>query len=140
MFSISNDIGKYIILVLLIVISVYITGRCFTFQRSILEGLANPNKNMLTENHFQNLEDNLDHQNDQLEDKLLVKKYKNNFEEMIVNLNRNTNLNLLKHQMEYGNALMNNNESDILKHLDKISKLHIFNSSLNASMKHVNTY
>ena len=103
--------------------------------------MANPNKkSTLTENHFQNLEDNLDYQNDKLEDKLLVKKYKGNFEDMIVNLNRNTNLNLLQHQMEYGNALMNNNESETKKHLDKITKLHSFNSSLNASMKHVNTY
>ena len=64
-------------------------GRCFSFQRSILEGLANPNKRgTITEDHFQNLGDYLDQQNDQLEDKLLVSKYKEPFEDMILKLIR----------------------------------------------------
>ena len=138
MFKTSDDVCKYIGLAVVVLVSLYIAGRCLSFQSSMIEGLANPRKTgTLTESHFQDLGDYLDQHNDKLEDQLLVSKYKEQFEDMILKLNKNTNLQLLQIQMEYSNAIASNNAKDSAKHLDQINKLHNFNSSLNSSMKHL---
>ena len=52
----SNDIFKYIGIGVVTLMGLYIVLRTFNYQFSVMEGLANPNRQgILDDNHFSNL-------------------------------------------------------------------------------------
>jgi hypothetical protein len=135
-----DSMYKYIGIVVILVASVYITGQCLNYQNYVIEGLANPRrKNMLTDDHFANLDQELTDINNNKKDTLLIHKYKSQFEDLLVGLNENTNLQLLEQMNEYTNCVAKKETKKGSKCLDHINKLHNMNGSLNNVMKYLDS-
>ena len=131
----SNPMHKYIAIAVFILICVYITGQCLNYQNYVIEGLANNKRNIVDKDHYAQLDQELKNVNDEKKDTLLVTKYKTQFEDLIIGLNENTNLQLLENMNEYANSLIQKNNKKCKKCLDNIKNLHSMNSSLNSVMK-----
>jgi hypothetical protein len=131
----SNPIHKYIAIAIFLLISVYVTGQCLNYQNYVIEGLANNNRNLVDKDHYAQLDQELKNVNEHKKDTLLVSKYKSQFEDLLIGLNENTNLQLLENMNEYANSLIQKNDKKCKKCLDNIKNLHSMNSSLNSVMK-----
>ena len=134
----SNTMYKYIAISAAILIGVYITGQCLNYQNYVIEGLANHNRgDIVDKDHYAQLDQELKNINEHRMDTLLVKKYKSQFEDLIIGLNQNTNLQLLENMNEYANSLIQKNDKKCKTCLANITNLHTLNSSLNSVMKFV---
>ena len=140
MFNLSNTFTKYIFICLFIIVGVGISGMCLNYQNYVIEGLANHNRNIVEKGFYAQLEQELRDFNEEKSDSLLPKKYKKEYENVLIELYKNTQLEMLQNISEYGNSLLQDkSSSNSNKHLDNIIKLHTLNNSLNSSMKFINS-
>ena len=134
----SNPIYKYIAIAIFLSFSVFIIGQCLNYQNYVIEGLTNHKKaNIVDKDYYSQLDQELKNVNDHKKDTLLVSKYKLQFEDLLIELNENTNLQLLETMKEYANSLIQKNNKNCKRCLDNISKLHNMNNSLNSVMKYL---
>ena len=137
---ISNPLYRYVGMAIVILISVYITGQCLNYQNYIIEGLANHKRdNIVDKDHYAQLDQELKNLNEKKRDTLLIRKYKSQFEDLLIEVNENTNIQLLQNINEYANSLVQNkNENkNSKKYLENINNLYNLNRALNSVMKYV---
>jgi len=135
----SDNIYKYIGLFVIILISVYIVAKCLSFQTSIIEGLQlpNPRSKSIDQDNINNINTNTEEHNTKLENSLLIDKYRDQYDDLIIKLNKNTHLQILQNKVLYADCLAKNQQSKCSEILDKILQLQKFNASLNATMKYL---
>lgn len=129
-----------IIVILFIFLTVTITGYCINYQTYVIEGLANTNRNKVNKDYYSDLEEELKNMNDEKNDSLLVDKYKKDYEKLLIESYKNTQLQLLDNITQYNNALVKGNKKDIDNELNKIMKYNSLINSINSSMKYLNTH
>ena len=129
-----------IIVILFIFLTVTITGFCINYQTYVIEGLANSNRNKVNKDYYSDLEEELKNLNDEKNDSLLVDKYKKDYEKLLIESYKNTQLQLLDNITQYNNALVKGNKKDIDNELNKIMKYNSLINSINSSMKYLNTH
>jgi len=135
----SDNIYKYIGLFVIILISVYIVAKCLSFQTSIIEGLQlpNPRSKSIDQDNINNINTNTEEHNTKLENSLLIDKYRDQYDDLIIKLNKNTHLQILQNKVLYADCLAKSQTSKCSEILDKILQLQKFNASLNATMKYL---
>lgn len=129
-----------IIVILFIFLTVSITGYCINYQTYVIEGLANSNRNKVNKDYYSDLEEELKNMNDEKNDSLLLGKYKKDYEKLLIESYKNTQLQLLDNITQYNNALVKGNKKDIDNELNKIMKYNSLINSINSSMKYLNTH
>ena len=129
-----------IIVILFIFLTVSITGYCINYQTYVIEGLANSNRNKVNKDYYSDLEEELKNINDEKNDSLLVDKYKKDYEKLLIESYKNTQLELLDNITQYNNPLVKGNKKDIDNELNKIMKYNSLINSINSSMKYLNNH
>lgn len=113
----------------------------FFNSNKIVEGLTNQkNPLKIDKDLFTNLDKHLKETNDRLADSLLIKKYKTQYEDIIIELDNNTDLNIVKLTSMYGNALVSGNDKDAAIFLQQINELQNFKNSLKNTMKQIDKH
>ena len=108
--------NKNLIIVLVFIFLLFIIGGyCINYQTYLIEGLANTNRKQVNKDDFSNLEEDLKNLNNQKEDLLFISKYKDNYEKLLIESYKNTQLQLLDHITKYNKALVDKNEKQIKK-------------------------
>lgn len=129
-----------IIVILFIFLIVSITGYCINYQTYVIEGLANSNRNKVNKDYYSDLEEELKNLNDQKNDSLLIDKYKKDYEKLLIESYKNTQLQILDNITHYSNALVKGDKKKIDNELDKIIKYNSLINIINSSMKYLNAH
>jgi len=137
----EENIYKYIGIFTLALFFVYIVFNILNAQNNIIEGLTNQKNPLNIEKDlFTNLDKHLKETNDRLADSLLIKKYKTQYEDTIIEIDTNTDLKILQLTTLYGNALASKNDKEAKEYLEQINHLQNLKISLKNTMKHVDKY
>ena len=133
---ISNNLFNYILIIFLVIGLSYYVNKCINFQSYIIEGLANNKREIKPKNYYSDLDRELRNLNEEKSDTILPKKYKKDYENMLIELYKSTQLDTLLSLTDYSNLLIQ--KQDTSKNLDQINKLHNMNNSINSSLKFLN--
>lgn len=137
----EEEIYRYVGIFTLAIFLIYIVNRVLKTQNNIIEGLTNQKEPLnIQDDLFSNLDNHLKEHNDRLSDSLLIKKYKTQYENSIIEIDTNTDLKILQLTTLYGNALASKNNEDARKYLEEINLLQNLKTSLKHTMKHVDKY
>jgi len=137
----EEEIYRYIGIFTLTLFIIYIIKSVLNTQNNIIEGLTNQKKPLnIQDDLFSNLDKHLKENNDRLSDSLLIKKYKTQYEDSIIEIDSNTELKILQLTILYGNALANKDDKEAKKYLEEINLLHNLKASLKNTMKHVDKH
>ena len=137
----EDEIYRYLGIFTLTLFFIYIVSCVLNTQNNIVEGLTNQKKPLNVKNDlFSNLDKHLKENNDRLSDSLLIKKYKTQYEDSIIEIDTNSDLKILQLTILYGNALANKHDKEAKKYLEEINLLQNLKSSLKNTMKHVDKY
>ena len=133
--------NKNLIIVLVFIFLLFIIGGyCINYQTYLIEGLANTNRKQVNKDDFSNLEEDLKNLNNQKEDLLFISKYKDNYEKLLIESYKNTQLQLLDHITKYNKALVDKNEKQIKNELTIIGSYNSLINSINSSMKYLDKH
>lgn len=132
--------NNLIIVIIFIFLIVSISGYCINYQTYIIEGLANSNRNKINKDYYSDLEQELKNLNDEKNDSILIDKYKKDYEKLLIESYKNTQLQLLDNITKYNNALVKNDKKEIDNQLNIIMKYNSLINSINSSMKYLNTH
>ena len=130
----QEDIYKYLGMFAIILVFIYILARSLNYQSQLLEGLTNPSLKNKKTDVYANLDKLIKVRNDKLEDSLLLDKYKVQFEDTIIELDKNTDMKILQLITVYGEAVDSNNEKVMNETIDNINKLEKLKSALQTGM------
>ena len=134
----EEEIYRYLGIFTLTLFFIYIVRCVLNTQNNIMEGLTNQKKPLnIQDDLFSNLDKHLKENNDRLSDSLLIKKYKTQYEDSIIEIDTNTELKILQLTILYGNALANKDDK---KYLEEINLLQNLKTSLKSTMKHVDKH
>lgn len=137
----EEEIYKYLGIFTLTLFFIYIVSCVLNTQNNIIEGLTNQKKPLnIQDDLFSNLDKHLKENNDRLSDSLLIKKYKTQYEDSIIEIDTNTELKILQLTILYGNALANKDDKEAKKYLEEINLLQNLKTSLKNTMKHVDKH
>lgn len=137
----EEEIYRYLGIFTLILFFIYIVSCVLNTQNNIIEGLTNQKKPLnIQDDLFSNLDKHLKENNDRLSDSLLIKKYKTQYEDSIIEIDTNTELKILQLTILYGNALANKDDKEAKKYLEEINLLQNLKASLKNTMKHVDKH
>ena len=137
----EEEIYRYLGIFTLILFFIYIVSCVLNTQNNIIEGLTNQKKPLnIQDDLFSNLDKHLKENNDRLSDSLLIKKYKTQYEDSIIEIDTNTELKILQLTILYGNALANKDDKEGKKYLEEINLLQNLKASLKNTMKHVDKH
>jgi len=137
----EDEIYRYLGIFTLTLFFIYIVSCVLNTQNNIVEGLTNQKKPLNIQNDlFSNLDKHLKENNDRLSDSLLIKKYKTQYEDSIIEIDTNTELKILQLTILYGNALANKDDKEAKKCLEEINLLQNLKASLKNTMKHVDKH
>jgi hypothetical protein len=137
----EDEIYRYLGIFTLTLFCIYIVSCVLNTQNNIIEGLTNQKKPLnIQDDLFSNLDKHLKENNDRLSDSLLIKKYKTQYEDSIIEIDTNTDLKILQLTTLYGNALASKNDKDARKYLEEINLLQNLKASLKNTMKHVDKH
>ncbi len=137
----EEEIYRYLGIFTLTLFFIYIVSCVLNTQNNIIEGLTNQKKPLnIQDDLFSNLDKHLKENNDRLSDSLLIKKYKTQYEDSIIEIDTNTELKILQLTILYGNALANNDDKEAKKYLEEINLLQNLKASLKNTMKHVDKH
>ena len=137
----EDEIYKYLGIFTLTLIFIYIVNSVLSTQNNIIEGLTNQKKPLnVQDDLFSNLDKHLKEENDRLSDSLLIKKYKTQYEDSIIEIDTNTELKILQLTTLYGNALANKDDKEAKQYLEEINLLQNLKASLKNTMKHVDKH
>jgi len=137
----EDEIYRYLGIFTLTLFFIYIVSCVLNTQNNIVEGLTNQKKPLnIQDDLFSNLDKHLKENNDRLSDSLLIKKYKTQYEDSIIEIDTNTDLKILQLTILYGNALANKDDKEAKKYLEEINLLQNLKLSLKNTMKHVDKH
>ena len=137
----EDEIYRYLGIFTLTLFFIYIVSCVLKTQNNIVEGLTNQKKPLnIQDDLFSNLDKHLKENNDRLSDSLLIKKYKTQYEDSIIEIDTNTELKILQLTILYGNALANKDDKEAKKYLEEINLLQNLKASLKNTMKHVDKH
>ena len=137
----EDEIYRYLGIFTLTLFFIYILSCVLNTQNNIIEGLTNQKKPLnIQDDLFSNLDKHLKENNDRLSDSLLIKKYKTQYEDSIIEIDTNTELKILQLTILYGNALANKDDKEAKKYLEEINLLQNLKASLKNTMKHVDKH
>ena len=137
----EEEIYRYLGIFTLTSFFIYIVSCVLNTQNNIVEGLTNQKKPLnIQDDLFSNLDKHLKENNDRLSDSLLIKKYKTQYEDSIIEIDTNTELKILQLTILYGNALANKDDKEAKKYLEEINLLQNLKTSLKNTMKHVDKH
>ena len=137
----EEEIYRYLGIFTLTLFFIYIVSCVLNTQNNIMEGLTNQKKPLnIQDDLFSNLDKHLKESNDRLSDSLLIKKYKTQYEDSIIEIDTNTELKLLQLTILYGNALANKDDKEAKIYLEEINLLQNLKTSLKSTMKHVDKH
>ena len=137
----EEEIYRYLGIFTLTLFFIYIVNSVLNTQNNIIEGLTNQKKPLnIQDDLFSNLDKHLKENNDRLSDSLLIKKYKRQYEDSIIEIDTNTELKILQLTILYGNALANKDDKEAKKYLEEINLLQNLKVSLKNTMKHVDKH
>jgi hypothetical protein len=137
----EDEIYRYLGIFTLTLFFIYIVSCVLNTQNNIIEGLTNQKKPLnIQDDLFSNLDKHLKENNDRLSDSLLIKKYKTQYEDSIIEIDSNTELKILQLTILYGNALANKDDKEAKKYLEEINLLQNLKASLKNTMKHVDKH
>ena len=137
----EEEIYRYLGIFTLTLFFIYIVSCVLNTQNNIVEGLTNQKKPLnIQDELFSNLDKHLKENNDRLSDSLLIKKYKTQYEDSIIEIDTNTELKILQLTILYGNALANKDDKEAKKYLEEINLLQNLKASLKNTMKHVDKH
>ena len=137
----EDDIYRYLGIFTLTLFFIYIVSCVLNTQNNIIECLTNQKKPLnIQDDLFSNLDKHLKENNDRLSDSLLIKKYKTQYEDSIIEIDTNTELKILQLTILYGNALANKDDKEAKKYLEEINLLQNLKTSLKNTMKHVDKH
>ena len=137
----EDEIYRYLGIFTLTLFFIYIVSCVLNTQNNIIEGLTNQKKPLnIQDDLFSNLDKHLKENNDRLSDSLLIKKYKTQYEDSIIEIDTNTELKILQLTILYGNALANKDDKEAKKYLEEINLLQNLKTSLKNTMKHVDKH
>ena len=137
----EDEIYRYLGIFTLTLFFIYIVSCVLNTQNNIVEGLTNQKKPLnIQDDLFSNLDKHLKEINDRLSDSLLIKKYKTQYEDSIIEIDTNTELKILQLTILYGNALANKDDKEAKKYLEEINLLQNLKASLKNTMKHVDKH
>ena len=137
----EEEIYRYLGIFTLTLFFIYIVSCVLNTQNNIVEGLTNQKKPLnIQDDLFSNLDKHLKENNDRLSDSLLIKKYKTQYEDSIIEIDTNTELKILQLTILYGNALANKDDKEAKKYLEEINLLQNLKESLKNTMKHVDKH
>jgi hypothetical protein len=137
----EDEIYRYLGIFTLTLFFIYIVSCVLNTQNNIIEGLTNQKKPLnIQDDLFSNLDKHLKENNDRLSDSLLIKKYKTQYENSIIEIDTNTELKILQLTILYGNALANKDDKEAKKYLEEINLLQNLKASLKNTMKHVDKH
>jgi hypothetical protein len=137
----EEEIYRYLGIFTVTLFFIYIVSCVLNTQNNIIEGLTNQKKPLnIQDDLFSNLDKHLKENNDRLSDSLLIKKYKTQYEDSIIEIDTNTELKILQLTILYGNALANKDDKEAKKYLEEINLLQNLKTSLKNTMKHVDKH
>lgn len=137
----EDEIYRYLGIFTLTLFFIYIVYYVLNTQNNIIEGLTNQKKPLnIQDDLFSNLDKHIKEHNDRLSDSLLIKKYKTQYEDSIIEIDTNTDLKILQLTTLYGNALASKDDKDARKYLEEINLLQNLKTSLKNTMKHVDKH
>lgn len=137
----EEEIYRYLGIFTLTSFFIYIVSCVLNTQNNIIEGLTNQKKPLnIQDDLFSNLDKHLKENNDRLSDSLLIKKYKTQYEDSIIEIDTNTELKILQLTILYGNALANKDDKEAKKYLEEINLLQNLKVSLKNTMNHVDKH
>lgn len=137
----EDEIYRYLGIFTLTLFFIYIVSCVLNTQNNIIEGLTNQKKPLnIQDDLFSNLDKHLKENNDRLSDSLLIKKYKTQYEDSIIEIDTNTDLKILQSTILYGNALANKDDKEAKKYLEEINLLQNLKASLKNTMKHIDKH
>ena len=137
----EDEIYRYLGIFTLTLFFIYIVSCVLNTQNNIIEGLTNQKKPLnIQDDLFSNLDKHLKENNDRLSDSLLIKKYKTQYEDSIIEIDTNTEHKILQLTILYGNALANKDDKEAKKYLEEINLLQNLKASLKNAMKHVDKH
>lgn len=137
----EDEIYRYLGIFTLALFFIYIVNSVLNTQNNIIEGLTNQKKPLnIQDDLFSNLDKHLKENNDRLSDSLLIKKYKRQYEDSIIEIDTNTELKILQLTILYGDALANKDDKEAKKYLEEINLLQNLKASLKNTMKHVDKH
>ena len=137
----EEEIYRYLGIFTVTLFFIYIVSCVLNTQNNIIEGLTNQKKPLnIQDDLFSNLDKHLKENNDRLSDSLLIKKYKTQYEDSIIEIDTNTELKILQLTILYGDALANKDDKEAKKYLEEINLLQNLKASLKNTMKHVDKH
>ena len=121
----SEEIIKYLGLLVGVVVGMIVIYNIFNTQSSIIEG-------MTSSTDSKEISDNIKRSSSKILDSLLIDKYRENYETTLTNLLELTNAQILKYTLSSDTADLNNKFYPIV---EKINNLEKFKLAINNSMK-----
>jgi hypothetical protein len=121
----SEEIIKYLGLLVGVVVGMIVIYNIFNTQSSIIEG-------MTSSTDSKEISDNIKRSSSKILDSLLIDKYRENYETTLTNLLELTNAQILKYTLSSDTADLNNKFYPIV---EKINTLEKFKLAINSSMK-----
>lgn len=120
--EIPEDFWKYLALILLCVMVLFVINKSFGFQRNIVEGLTNK-EGTNTYTQPEKIVDHVRANNEEMENQILVDKYRSNYEDLLIQHNHNINLQILKNYIDHAKDLSIGNENgrEVLNHIQQLN-------------------
>ena len=129
-----------LIIFIFIFLTISLTGYCINYKTYIIEGLANSKRKKVNKDYYSELEQEIKNLNNEKDDSLLIKKYKDDYEKLLIETYKNTQLQILDHITKYSNSLVKKNNNKIKEELNNIISYNNLLNSINSSMKYLNNY
>jgi hypothetical protein len=137
----EEDIYKYVGIFAISMILIYIITKILRTQNNIIEGLTNQSNPLKIQSDlFANLDKHLKETNDRLADSLLIKKYKSQYEDTIIEIDNNSDLRILQLTILYGNAVASSDNEKASKYLEEITMIKNLRDSLKDTMKYIDKH
>ena len=121
----SEEIIKYLGLLVGVVVGMIVIYNIFNTQSSIIEG-------MTSSTDSKEISDNIKRSSSKILDSLLIDKYRENYETTLTNLLELTNAQILKYTLSSDTASLNDKFYPMV---EKINNLEKFKLAINSSMK-----
>ena len=127
----SSHVFQYLGCAIVVIVALYIVMSLFNYQVSIVEGLTNLSSNS------ENIAAKIKADTTQTLDSLLIDKYRNNYEDIILNMHEWCDAQILSTIVSGKIDLADKNWIKILQNIKNINDIESFKTSLNKTMKYL---
>jgi len=132
----SDDIYKYLGFIVVVVLVCVFVSKCMRMHFSIIEGMTSGSKDSSEEStnssSVSTLAQEVLEKGQEMEDNLLIEKYKDDYENLIINTDTMVSMSQLGMLKQLSNNVDVKKTDELIK---KINDIEIFKTSLNSMMK-----